>query len=162
TVPKPQSTCHRPRLRSVFAHFSPVAVQNQDQKERKRRLRARRARGIDTRSALTYHPRGPLMPEFNLGIERSLTGLRHLLEPRSNAESTTALAERLRVALFYDLDACHGPTGVTRHALAQLERLANRPEVQLSVITGRMSHPDGRAFWETLAEEKRRELALST
>ena len=28
-----------------------------------------------------------------------------------------------RVALIYDMDACRGPTGVTRHALAQLERL---------------------------------------
>ena len=33
-------------------------------------------------------------------------------------------AAPMRVALVYDMDACRGPTGVTRHALAQLERLA--------------------------------------
>jgi len=60
------------------------------------------------------------------------------------------------------LDACHGPTGVTRHALAQLERLALRPDVELSVISGRMIHPDGRAFWESLGDQKRRELAIRT
>ena len=42
---------------------------------------------------------------------------------------------RIRVALLYDMDACRGPTGVTRHALAQLERLARRPDVGLSVAT---------------------------
>ena len=35
----------------------------------------------------------------------------------------------MRVALVYDMDGCRGPTGVTRHALAQLERLARRPEI---------------------------------
>src|SRR5579863_163282 len=53
----------------------------------------------------------------------------------------------LRVAMLYDMDACHGPTGVTRHALAQLERLARRPEVTLMLLTGRMTHPDGLAYW---------------
>ena len=41
-------------------------------------------------------------------------------------------APSIRVALVYDMDACRGPTGVTRHALAQLERLARRPEVGLT------------------------------
>src|SRR5262245_39854072 len=68
----------------------------------------------------------------------------------------------LRVALFYDMDACHAPTGVTRHALAQLERLARRPGVSLRVLTGRMTHPDGLAFWESLDDLARRELPVRT
>jgi glycosyltransferase involved in cell wall biosynthesis len=68
----------------------------------------------------------------------------------------------LRVALLYDMDACHGPTGVTRHALAQLERLARRPDISLSVVTGRMSHPDGLAYWQSLEGQPRRELPLRT
>lgn len=58
----------------------------------------------------------------------------------------------LRVALVYDMDACRGPTGVTRHALAQLERLARRPDVALSVLTGRITEPDGWAYWRGLEE----------
>ena len=68
----------------------------------------------------------------------------------------------LRVALLYDMDACYAPTGVTRHALAQLERLARRPEIALTVLTGRMSHPDGLAYWESLELPSRRELPLRT
>ncbi len=85
-----------------------------------------------------------------------------MIERASKASSARALSAPLRVALFYDLDACHGPTGVTRHALAQLERLAQRPDVLLAVITGRMIHPDGRAFWESLGDHARRELAVRT
>ena len=58
----------------------------------------------------------------------------------------------LRIAMLYDMDACHGPTGVTRHALAQLERLAGRPDIALSLVTGRMTHPDGLAYWESLEQ----------
>ena len=54
------------------------------------------------------------------------------------------------------------PPGVTRHALAQLERLARRPGISFSVVTGRMTHPDGRAYWETLGEQARRELPVRT
>ena len=32
------------------------------------------------------------------------------------------ISRELRIALVYDMDACRGPTGVTRHALAQLDR----------------------------------------
>ena len=39
----------------------------------------------------------------------------------------------MRVVMLYDMDACHGPTGVTRHALAQLERLARRDDIALSL-----------------------------
>jgi alpha-1,3-rhamnosyl/mannosyltransferase len=60
------------------------------------------------------------------------------------------------------MDACYAPTGVTRHALAQLDRLARRPEVALTVLTGRMTHPDGLAFWESLDLPTRRELPLRT
>ena len=68
----------------------------------------------------------------------------------------------LRVAMLYDMDACHAPTGVTRHALAQLDRLARRPEIALTLLTGRMKHPDGLAFWESLELPSRRELPLRT
>jgi len=83
---------------------------------------------------------------------------------QSDRKSTSLLprSRPLSIALFYDLDGCHGPTGVTRHALAQLERLARRPGVSSSVITGRMTHPDGRAYFETLSDQCRRELPLRT
>jgi alpha-1,3-rhamnosyl/mannosyltransferase len=68
----------------------------------------------------------------------------------------------LRVVMLYDLDACHGPTGVTRHALAQLERLACRKDVALRFVTGRMTHPDGLAYWGSLEELPRRELPIRT
>ncbi|MDR3633737.1 MAG: glycosyltransferase family 1 protein [Isosphaeraceae bacterium] len=68
----------------------------------------------------------------------------------------------LRVAWVYDMDACRTPTGVTRHALAQLERLARRPDVSLSVVSGRINEPDGLAYWEGLDATPRRELPLST
>ncbi len=68
----------------------------------------------------------------------------------------------MRVALFYDLDACYAPTGVTRHALAQLDHLARRPEIALTFLTGRMTQPDGLAFWESLELPSRRELPLRT
>jgi len=68
----------------------------------------------------------------------------------------------MRVALLYDMDACHGPTGVTRHAMAQLQRLARRPSIALSVVSGRISHADGLAFWESLDVRPRIELPLRT
>ena len=60
----------------------------------------------------------------------------------------------LRVVMLYDMDACHGPTGVTRHALAQLERLARRADVALRLISGRMIHPDGLAYWASLENSR--------
>ena len=74
----------------------------------------------------------------------------------------TAEPSVLRVALVYDMDACRGPTGVTRHALAQLERLALRPEVRLCVVSGRIGEPDGLAYWEALGAIPRRELPART
>ena len=68
----------------------------------------------------------------------------------------------LRVVMVYDMDACHGPTGVTRHALAQLERLARRKDVALRLISGRMTHPDGLAYWAALDNLSRRELPIRT
>src|SRR5581483_7586843 len=67
----------------------------------------------------------------------------------------------LRIALTYDIDACRNPTGVTRHALAQLERLAARPdEVRLRAVSGRLTEPDGRAYWDALGPLPRRTLPL--
>lgn len=72
-------------------------------------------------------------------------------------------ARPLRTAWFYDMNACRGPTGVTRHALAQLERLAVRPDVALQLISGRISDPDGLIVWDSWAERlPRRELPLRT
>jgi alpha-1,3-rhamnosyl/mannosyltransferase len=68
----------------------------------------------------------------------------------------------IRVVMLYDMDACHSPTGVTRHALAQLERLARREDVALRLVTGRMRHPDGLAYWALLDELPRRELPIRT
>lgn len=68
----------------------------------------------------------------------------------------------MRVALVYDMDSCRGPTGVTRHALAQLERLERRPDVALTVVSGRITEPDGLMFWESLDGLPRRQLPLRT
>ncbi len=70
----------------------------------------------------------------------------------------------MRVAWVYDMNACRSPTGVTRHALGQLDGLARRPEVDLTVVSGRISEVDGRAAWERLEGPRlrRRELPVST
>jgi glycosyltransferase involved in cell wall biosynthesis len=70
----------------------------------------------------------------------------------------------LRVGLVYDMDACRGPTGVTRHALAMLERLGRRGDVRLTAVSGRIHEPDGLARWDRLGEEgvRRRELPIGT
>jgi glycosyltransferase involved in cell wall biosynthesis len=73
-----------------------------------------------------------------------------------------AIEARLRVALIYDMDACKNPTGVTRHAMAQLRGLAARPDVALRAVSGRIREPDGLAFWEDLAPLPRREMPLRT
>jgi alpha-1,3-rhamnosyl/mannosyltransferase len=87
-------------------------------------------------------------------------------EPGAAATATPGLGpivgSPIRVVMVYNMDACHGPTGVTRHALAQLERLASRPDVALRLISGRMTEPDGRAYWNSLADLPRRELFLRT
>ncbi len=72
------------------------------------------------------------------------------------------MSDPLRVAMLYDMDACYAPTGVTRHALAQLERLRARPEITFRLISGRITHPDGLAYWESLDDLPRRELPLRT
>jgi alpha-1,3-rhamnosyl/mannosyltransferase len=97
--------------------------------------------------------------------KRDATGAKEVMAPMPDgAPPGSSLVENagLRVALFYDMDACHGPTGVTRHALAQLERLAWRPGIELEVITGRIRHPDGLAYWKSLQLPRRRELPLAT
>jgi alpha-1,3-rhamnosyl/mannosyltransferase len=62
--------------------------------------------------------------------------------------------------MFYDMNACREPTGVTRHALAQLDRLAHRPEIQMRLISGRITDPDSLAFWETLESLPKHELPI--
>lgn len=77
--------------------------------------------------------------------------------------NSPAAARPLRTAWFYDMDACRGATGVTRHALAQLEKLAVRPDVALQLVSGRISDPDGLIVWDRWAERvPRRELPLRT
>ena len=56
------------------------------------------------------------------------------------------------------MDACRGPTGVTRHALAQLDGLSKRNDIRLNVVSGRIREPDGLACWEALDPLPRREL----
>ncbi len=68
----------------------------------------------------------------------------------------------LNLAMVYDMNACRAPTGVTRHALAQLERLSRRPDIRLRLVSGRISEPDGLAFWNGLDNLPRRELPLTT
>lgn len=53
----------------------------------------------------------------------------------------------MRLAWFYDLDACYEPTGVTRHALGMLEALACREEVALELVCGRFRRVEGRREW---------------
>ena len=68
----------------------------------------------------------------------------------------------MSLAFVYDMDACKGPTGVTRHAVAQLERLRARAGLSLKIVSGRMIEPDGLAYWESLEGLWRRELPLRT
>jgi alpha-1,3-rhamnosyl/mannosyltransferase len=68
----------------------------------------------------------------------------------------------MSVAMIYDMDACRWPTGVTRHALAQLERLARRPELRFRFLSGRIGEPDGLAYWEKLGSIDRVELPIRT
>jgi alpha-1,3-rhamnosyl/mannosyltransferase len=74
------------------------------------------------------------------------------------AEATAVI----RVALVYDMDACRGPTGVTRHALAQIDGLRHRTGVDLRLVSGRLTEPDGLAYWESLDGLTRRELPVRT
>jgi alpha-1,3-rhamnosyl/mannosyltransferase len=64
--------------------------------------------------------------------------------------------------MLYDMDACHAPTGVTRHALAQYERLAARPDIAVCLISGRTHRPEGLSYWNSLEDRPRRELPLRT
>jgi alpha-1,3-rhamnosyl/mannosyltransferase len=63
---------------------------------------------------------------------------------------------------MYDMDACRTPTGVTRHALAQLEHLAPRRDIELQVVSGRICEPDGLSYWASLGALARREFPLRT
>ena len=100
------------------------------------------------------------MPQIDDQIDspRSTAPRHSGAQPGSNRPGTVPL----RVGLLYDMDACHGPTGVTRHALSQLEGLIGRPGIELHVITGRITHPDGLAYWESLQDQSQRELPLRT
>jgi alpha-1,3-rhamnosyl/mannosyltransferase len=78
------------------------------------------------------------------------------------AEMLTTATRTIRVALVYDMDACRGPTGVTRHALAQLGLLRGRAGIDLQVVSGRIGEPEGRAYWNTLGDLPRRALPVRT
>lgn len=68
----------------------------------------------------------------------------------------------MRLAWVYDMNACRLPTGVTRHALAQLDQLARRPELVTNAVSGRISEPDGLIAWDALpGHVRRRELPIS-
>jgi len=68
----------------------------------------------------------------------------------------------IRVAWLYDMDACHAPTGVTRHALAQLERLSRRDGFAVTAVTGRITRPEGWAYWNSLGPPHRRRFPVRT
>ena len=68
----------------------------------------------------------------------------------------------LRVAWFYDMNACRNPTGVTRHALGQFDHLARQPGITLTAVSGRIKDPDGLARWEKVEGPRRRELPVTT
>ncbi len=68
----------------------------------------------------------------------------------------------MKVAWVYDMDACRWPTGVTRHALAQLAGLRHATGVEVTAVSGRLSDPDGLAAWESLDNLRRRELPIRT
>ena len=79
----------------------------------------------------------------------------------ARVETDSALS-RIRIAWFYDLDAARGPTGVTRHALAQHALLGRNPAVELTSVTGRVSVAEGRALWQAWSSQARRQLPLAT
>ena len=68
----------------------------------------------------------------------------------------------MRVAFFYDLNACRYPTGVTRHALARLEQLSASEATDLQVVTGRVTVAEGRRYWDRLDPQGRHELPVRT
>ena len=82
--------------------------------------------------------------------------------PANLDASSPSSRDPLRVAWVYDMNACRNPTGVTRHALGQFDCLAQRPDVALTAVTGRIKDADGLARWETMDGAKRRELPLNT
>jgi glycosyltransferase involved in cell wall biosynthesis len=86
----------------------------------------------------------------------------HASAPKLQTGSQDPATNPIHVGLFYDMDACHAATGVTRHALSQLERLMHRPDIALHVLTGRITHPDGAAYWNSLEGQARRQLPLRT
>ncbi len=84
------------------------------------------------------------------------------MSPTTSGSPPPAEDSPLRVGMVFDMDGCHAPTGVARHAIGQLDRLSQRPGIELTVMSGRMKHPDGLAFWESLERPRRRELPLRT
>ena len=69
----------------------------------------------------------------------------------------------MRVAWLYDMNACLSPTGVTRHALGPARSAGRSGRTwHLTVVTGRISEPDGLAYWDRLEHLRRKELPLST
>lgn len=91
-----------------------------------------------------------------------MTCARDHADSHSPPEGPTSIVRPLRIGMIYDLDACREATGVTRHALAQLERLCRHPEIDFRFVTGRIGEPEGRAYWETLGATARREFPLRT
>ncbi|MDX2038126.1 MAG: glycosyltransferase family 1 protein [Isosphaeraceae bacterium] len=91
-----------------------------------------------------------------------MTGLTRLSGERPSRTHRPVEAGSVRLAWVYDFDGCKTPTGVTRHALAQLDGLAARREVDLRVISGRMNSSEGLMRWNALGDVRRAELPVST
>lgn len=60
------------------------------------------------------------------------------------------------------MNACAGPTGVTRHALGQAIALADRSDVRLTTASGRINAQEGKELWNTWTRPQRRMLPLRT
>lgn len=72
---------------------------------------------------------------------------RPVLQPRFSGTAEDPLEDaELKIAWCYDLNACRTPTGVTRHALAQFERLSARSDLAVRPVFGRVTIAEGAEF----------------
>src|SRR5262249_45432477 len=95
------------------------------------------------------------MPDTSLLVE---TPARCLFSSVEHQETKA----QLRVAWFYDLEACHNATGVTRHALAQASELIKRRDIKLTVVSGRSKVFEARVLLDAWKPQRRCLLPIRT
>lgn len=74
------------------------------------------------------------------------------------------MSGKQRIVWFYDMNATRNPAGVTRHAMAMRDELAQASVsglVDLTLCSGRINDPDILAQWQRQEEIKKCELPLS-